>query len=58
MAAFKKGDVVRVKMTVPEGPITKMRMDEDGNIFYLVEWANANGTTQERWFAEGELVAE
>jgi hypothetical protein len=57
MAAFKKGDVVRVKMTVPQGPITKMRMDDDGNVFYLVEWST-DGVTQERWFAESELAAE
>ena len=33
---FKKGDVVRAKVTVPQGPIVKMRMDDDGNVEYLV----------------------
>jgi hypothetical protein len=28
MSTFKKGDVVKVKAVTPEGPITKMRMDE------------------------------
>jgi uncharacterized protein YodC (DUF2158 family) len=58
MAAFKKGDVVKVKAVIPTGPITKMRMDDDGIVSYLVEWTDANGITQERWFTENELVAE
>ena len=57
MATFKKGDVVKVKAVTPEGPITKMRMDEDGNVFYLLEWTDAQGETQQRWFAEDELTA-
>jgi hypothetical protein len=31
-------------------------MDEDGNFFYLIEWVDANNITQERWFAEGDLI--
>lgn len=58
MAAFKKGDVVKVKAVVPTGPVTKMRMDDDGVVSYLIEWADANGNMQERWFVEDELVAE
>jgi uncharacterized protein YodC (DUF2158 family) len=57
MAAFKKGDVVSVKITVPSGPITAMRMNEDGIISYLVSWTDANGLTQERWFEEDQLSA-
>jgi len=34
-----------------------MRMDEDGNVSYLIEWTDAIGNTQQRWFAESELVA-
>ena len=58
MAAFKKGDVVKVKAVVPTGPVTKMRMDDDGIVSYLIEWTDANGNMQERWFVEDELVAE
>jgi uncharacterized protein YodC (DUF2158 family) len=57
MAAFKKGDVVSVKITVPSGPITAMRMNEDGVVSYLVSWTDASGLTQERWFEEEQLSA-
>lgn len=53
--AFKKGDVVKVKAVIPEGPITKMRMDEDGTVYYLVEWQNADGSPAERWFTEEQI---
>jgi uncharacterized protein YodC (DUF2158 family) len=53
---FKKGDVVKVKTVLPEGPIVKMRMDDDGTIFYLLAWAT-DGVEHERWFTEDQLVA-
>lgn len=56
MAIFKKGDVVKVKAVTPEGPITKMRMDEDGIIYYLVVWST-DGVEHERWFTEDQIVA-
>jgi uncharacterized protein YodC (DUF2158 family) len=53
---FKKGDAVRVKMVVPEGPVQKMRMDEDtGDVLYLIEWTDIDGASQSRWFKEGDL---
>lgn len=55
--AFKKGDVVKLKAVVPEGPILAMRMDEDGNIFCLIEWVDDEGATVQRWFAEAQLTA-
>lgn len=57
MAMFKKGDVVRVNAIVPEGPVAAMRMDEDGNVSYLINWQDVNGVTQQRWFVETELTA-
>lgn len=54
---FKKGEEVKVNAVVPQGPVQALRMDEDGNFFYLIEWTDANGVTQERWFAEADLVA-
>lgn len=56
-AAFKKNDSVRVNSVVPSGPVQALRMDEDGTVYCLLEWTDANGDTQSRWFAEGELVA-
>lgn len=51
---FKKGDKVRLKVTVPQGEVAHMRMDEDGTIWYLMSWA-VGETTQERWFTFEEL---
>ncbi len=51
---FKKGDKVRLKVTVPQGEVAHMRMDEDGTIWYLMSWTNGE-TTQERWFTFEEL---
>jgi hypothetical protein len=56
MAAFKKGDIVKVNTVIPQGPIIKMRMDDDGTVYYLLEWT-ADGTSHERWFTEDQLVA-
>jgi hypothetical protein len=56
MATFKKGDVVKVKTVLPEGPIVKMRMDDDGTVFYLLAWTT-DGVEHERWFTDDQLVA-
>ena len=56
-AKFKKGEVVRVNQVMPQGPVLGFRMDEDGNVLYLIQWADAEGVEQKRWFAEDELVA-
>jgi hypothetical protein len=55
--AFKKGDTVKLISVVPQGPVQALRMDEDGNFFYLVEWTDADGTAHQRWFEESQLVA-
>lgn len=56
--AFKIGDVVRLKSVVPQGPIVRMRMDEEtGVIFYLLQWTDQDGQTQQRWFSESQLEA-
>lgn len=54
--AFKKGEVVKVKMTVPEGPVLALRMDEDGTVYYMLQWVDQDGVQQERWFAEDVLT--
>jgi len=56
MAQFKKGDTVALKATIPSGPVIGMRMDEDGNVQYLMEWTAGEETLQ-RWFDEAELTA-
>ena len=52
---FKKGDVVKVNTVVPQGPIVKLRMDDDGIIYYLLEWT-VDGVVLECWFTEVQIV--
>jgi hypothetical protein len=54
---FKKDDIVKLISVVPEGPVVALRMDEDGNFFYMVEWTDADGNVTQRWFEEHQLVA-
>ena len=53
---FTKGQQVKVKAVVPQGPVKALRMDEDGNFFYQIEWTDADGNVQNRWFDEKDLV--
>lgn len=53
---FVKNQEVKVAAVVPQGPVKALRMDEDGVFYYLVEWDDAAGNTQERWFVEADLV--
>ena len=56
---FQKGQVVELKNpAVPKGPVVGFRVDqESGSMSYLVEWIDAAGETQQRWFTEAELKA-
>jgi hypothetical protein len=56
MAKFAKGEKVKLVVVVPEGPVEKFMMTEDGVIMCLVPWVDANGQNQSRWFPEDELV--
>lgn len=53
---FKKGDAVKIKTVVPEGPVQALRMDDDGVVYCLIEWTDVEGNTQQRWFAEDDLI--
>ena len=52
---YTKNQNVRLKSVVPQGPVVALRMNEDGQFFYLVEWTDADGVKQQRWFEESEL---
>jgi hypothetical protein len=54
---FIKGQQVKLSAVVPQGPVQALRMDEDGNFFYLLDWVDANGNSQSRWFIESDLEA-
>ena len=53
---FKKGDEVKLNVVVPSGAIQAYRMDDDGVVYCLLQWVDANGITQERWFKEDDLI--
>lgn len=53
---FKKGEIVKVKAVVPEGPVIALRMSEDGVVSYLIEWDDGTAK-QQRWFEQDQLVA-
>lgn len=53
---FQKGDEVKVVGVIPQGPVEKLRMDEDGNFFYLISWEDAAGVEHQRWFSEEDLA--
>lgn len=54
---FSKGQEVKVNAIIPQGPVQAFRMDEDGVVYCLISWKDANGNQHERWFAEDSLVA-
>ena len=54
---FKKGDAVKVNAVIPQGPVTALRMTEDGEFYYQIEWTDVDGVAQTRWFREEDLVA-
>ena len=56
MPTFKKGDIVKTVAMAPEGPILSMRMDDDGVVYYLIEWTDISGITHQRWFTEKEIT--
>jgi uncharacterized protein YodC (DUF2158 family) len=53
---FTKGQEVTINAVIPKGPVSALRMDENGDFFYQIEWSDAKGVTQQRWFSEAELV--
>lgn len=53
---FIKGQEVKVNTVVPQGPVQKLRMDDDGVFYYLITWTDVDGQVQERWFKESDLI--
>jgi hypothetical protein len=54
---FIKGQEVKLNAVIPQGEVQALRMNEDGEFFYWVNWTDADGKKQLRWFKENELVA-
>jgi uncharacterized protein YodC (DUF2158 family) len=53
---FKRGDVVAVKAVIPNGPILAYRMDDAGVVYCLLEWVDVDGSIQQRWFKEDDMI--
>ena len=53
---FVKGQEVKVNAVIPSGAVQKLRMDEDGVFYYMINWTDVDGTLQERWFMESDLI--
>ena len=56
-ANFKIGQEVKVASIVPQGPVLSLDVTPEGDIQYLVEYKDADGVAQERWFKEDELAS-
>lgn len=54
---FSKGQEVKVNAVIPQGPVQALKMDENGNFYYLVGWTDEKGVAHTRWFDEADLVA-
>lgn len=52
---FTRGQSVKVNAVIPAGPVKAFRMDEDGVVWCLLEWA-VDGQVMERWFREDDLI--
>jgi hypothetical protein len=53
---FAKDQELRLTLLCHKALSSKLRMDEDGNFFYMIEWVDGSGQAQSRWFAESELT--
>lgn len=58
-ATFRRGDLVTLAQAVvtPSGPVLDVKMDDNGEIIYLLAWTDADGNDQTRWFQEAQLKA-
>lgn len=54
---FIKGQQVKVRAVIPQGPVQAFRMDEDGVVYCRIIWTDENGKERSRWFKESELVS-
>lgn len=55
-ANFKPGAQVKLNVTLPQGEVKQLDVNQDGDIQYLVEYTDAAGDVHQRWFKEDELI--
>ena len=55
-AKFKKGDAAKLIAVIPTGTVSSFRMDDEGQVWCLLEWTDGEGNDQHRWFLEDQLT--
>jgi len=55
-ANFRPGSQVKLNIAQPQGEVQQLSVSQEGDIQYLVEYVDAAGDTQQRWFTEAELA--
>ena len=55
-ANFRPGSQVKLNVAQPQGEVQQLAVSQEGDIQYLVEFVDAAGETQQRWFTEAELA--
>lgn len=55
-ANFKPGAQVKLNVAQPQGEVMQLTVSQDGDIQYLVQYTDAAGEVQQRWFNEAELA--
>lgn len=55
-ALFKVGQEVKLIVDIPQGAVSALSVNQDGEIQYLISYKDAIGVNQSRWFNEKELV--
>jgi len=55
-ASFKVGQEVKVVSPVPQGVVSALSVNQEGDIQYLVSWVDSQGQDQSRWFSEDTLA--
>jgi len=55
--AFKKGDTVRYAIPDIVGEVKGAAVDDDANLLLLVEYLDAEGEVQQRYFKAEQLQA-
>lgn len=54
-ASFKLGQKVQLIVSVPQGSVEQLTVNQEGEIQYLVSYMDKDGEQQSRWFLESEL---
>lgn len=55
-ATFKPGAQVKLNVAQPQGEVVQLSVSQEGDITYLVQFTDAQGEVQQRWFNEAELA--